>query len=234
MSIRVIGVGEYVYSDFQELRSNLLYGGVTYEEHIASASDIKVHDSDNMAIIIALDNYNVAVDIARLFYQRGVLTIGLSDKKIEENGCFDAQHLYRSYNICGIVDALIRPIVIPSQNSFDFNDISAAMKDAGNYTTFFAYDESIDNLINKIKFQKSHLCMEHFKSACISLYFNPASTIAKDEIAKVKGLFDIMPADCNTVFGFYHDSTLKPNSFELSIIITGIPMNGFYFKMGKS
>lgn len=228
MNIRVIGVGEYVYSDLQGLRSNLLYGGVTYEEYIASASDIEVNDSDNMAIIIALDNYDVAVEIARCFYQRDVLTIGLSDKKFEENGCFDAQHLYRSYNICGIVDSLIRPIVTPSIISFDFNDVHAAMKDAGNYVTLSAYDKNIDSLINKIKSQKSHLCMDHFKSACISLYFNPASTIAKNEIAKIKGFLDIMPIECYTVFGVHSDYTLEPNSFELSMILAGFSRDGFY------
>lgn len=228
MNIRIISVGESADIYSQDFRS-MSYAGVTYEEHIASASEIEVRDSDIMAIIIALDNYDVAIEVARCFYHRSVLTIGLSDKKFEEKGCFDAQHLYRSYNICGIVDALIKPIVTPALNSFDFNDVRVALKDAGNYTALFAHDENIDNLINKLKFQKSNLCLDNFKSACISLYFNPVSTIATDEIAKVKGLFDIMPADCNTVFGFHHDSTLKPNSFELSIIITGIPMNGFYF-----
>lgn len=233
MNIRIISIGEYVDRDFQELRS-MSYPWVTYEGHIASVSEIEMHDSDMMAIIIALDNYDVAVEIARSFYQTGVLTVVLSDKKFEEKGCFDAQHLYRSYNICGIVEALIRPIVTPSLNSFDFNDVHAALKDVGNYTTLFAHDENIDNLINKIKFQKSYLCLEHFKSVCINLYFNPASTIAKDEIAKVKGLLDIMPVECNTVVGFHHDSTLEPDSVEISIIIAGIPMNGFYFKRGKS
>lgn len=228
MSIRIISVGESADIYSQDFRS-MSYAGVTYEEHIASASEIEVHDSDMMAIIIALDNYDVAIEIARRFYLRSVLTIGLSDKKFEAKSCFDAQHLYRSYNICGIVDALIRPIVTPTLNSFDFNDVRVALKDAGNYTTLFAYDENIDNLINKIKFQKSHLCLDNFRSACINFYFNPASTIAKDEIVKVKSLFNIMPVECNTVFGFHHDSTLQPDSFELSIIMAGIHMNGFYF-----
>lgn len=233
MNIRIISVGESADIYSQDLHS-MSYAGVTYEEHIASASEIEVRDSDMMAIIIALDNYDVAIEIARRFYHRGVLTIGLSDKKFEEHGCFDSQHLYRSYNICGIVDALIRPIVTPTLNSFDFNDIRIALKNAGNYTTLYAHDENIDNLINKIKFQKSYLCLEHFKSVCVNLYFNPTSAIGKDEIAKVKGLLDIMPVECNTIVGFHHDSTLEPDSVEISIIITGIPMNGFYFKMGKS
>lgn len=227
MGIRVISVGEYADIYSQDFRS-MSYAGVTYEGNITSATEIEVYDSDRMAIIVALDNYDIAIRIARRFYQRSVLTIGLSDNIIEENGCFDAQHLYRSYNICGIVEALIRPIVTPSLNSFDFNDIRAALKDAGNYTTLFAYDDNADNLINKIKFKKSYLCLNNFKSACINLYFNPTSTIAKDEIAKVKGLLDIMPVDCNTVFGLHHDSTLEPDSLELSMIIAGISSNKFY------
>lgn len=233
MDIRVIGVGEYGDRDFQELRS-MPYPEVTYEGHIASVSEIEVHESDMVAIIIALDNYDVAVEIARRFYQRGVLTVILSDKKFEEKGCFDAQHVYRSYNVVTIVETLIRPMATQCLNSFGFNDIRIALKNAGNYTTLFAHDENIDNLINKIKFQKSYLCLEHFKSVCINLYFNPASTIAKDEIAKVKGLLDIMPVECNTVVGFHHDSTLEPDSVEISVIMAGIPMSGFYFKASKS
>lgn len=37
-----------------------------------------------MAIIIALDNYDVAVEIARRFYQTGVLTVILSDKNLKK------------------------------------------------------------------------------------------------------------------------------------------------------
>lgn len=230
MSIRIIGIGEYTEGDIDVLRCDR-YSSVSYET-IYNVEDLELHDTDKLAIVLAYDHFDLAVEVASTFYQKGVLTLGLFSEIIMESGCFDAQTLYNGFGLNSIIDSITLPIIHPDLISFDINDIYSVLRDSRLFSTWYEYADNMDTLVRKCKDYLNRIDLSKIERACFNLYPTQPMDLKPDNMEKLKEVVDLIPVECQSILGISQitDMDYTDSGFSvigLSLILSGKDMEMF-------
>lgn len=220
VSFRVIGVGEGVTDVIEKVKS-FGYDCVGCQV-IDSADDCFPTDEDQMTIIVAKDNEDVANAIAKTFHDAGVLTIGLLYDA--DHSCYDSVNIEADFkDFPDIIKTLLQPIVTHGMICFDYHDLSRILRDSAFFKSFSEEAEDIEAAVADI--QKS-LDENNFKNAenlSFHLYWSrdrqPA--VLAGELQHLTNLISSLPETINAIWSVNVDDAVPADKIRLSIILSG-------------
>lgn len=227
MKYRVISVSAEPKSTGLDLYE--WFSGVT-DEATLDPAEIKVDETDLMAVVLAQDNYDKAIELGHKLCHAGVLTLGVFPEYIETHGCFDAQAINDGKSTLGIVRALTAPAIYSGPINFDFNDINETLKKSGRFHARFVYGSDVDSLIAIVADKFNQIDLSKVESVCINLYGELQSEFKNDATDKIKALISMMPGESSVHFGvhplpdsftYIPDEMKHEMSFGISFILAG-------------
>ena len=219
-SFRVIGVGTGIEEVINKVKS-LGLDGVSAE--IAEYPyECIPNDEDKLAIIVFTDLEETANRIANTFHDAGVLTIGFSEDA--NPSCYDSIMLCESRNeYVEIIKALLKSIVSPGLINYDFNDLSATLRDSEYFMVKSTSGSGVKEATEKLKGVFNELDLNCVDYISIHLYFNPnrSRPIAMNEMTSLSGLMSALPATVSAIWSLNHDEKLTGDKVRLSVILAG-------------
>lgn len=220
VSFRVIGIGTGATDVIEKVKS---FGYDCVGCHVIDSADECIPtDEDQMAIIVAKDNEDVANTIAKTFHDAGVLTIGFLNNAAAE--CYDSIAIdARSNDVPSIVKNLLEPIVKPGLINYDFHDLSTELRDSGYFKTLTAESENMENVVVQIKkfLAESNVKNAEYLSAHIYLNREKRFEIKMDDMAHLSNMLSSLPESVNAMWSVNYDDTLPDDKIRLSIILSG-------------
>lgn len=220
VSFRVIGIGTAT-TDIIEKVESFGYDCVGCQV-VDSADDCIPTDEDQMAIIVARDNEDVANAIAKTFHHAGALTIGFLNNAAAE--CYDSIAIEARFNdVPYIVKDLLEPIVKPGLLNFDFHDLSTELRDSGYFKTFTAEAENVENAVVQIQKFLTESNVKNSEYLSAHIYFNREKRfeIKMDDMAHFSNMFSSLPESVNAVWSVNFDDCMPNDTIRLSIFLSG-------------
>lgn len=220
VSFRVIGVGNGAADVIEKMKS-FGYDCVGCQV-VDSADDCIPTDEDQMAIIVAKDNEDVANAIAKTFHDAGVLTIGLPYDA--DHSCYDSVNIDAHFNdFPDIIMTLLQPIVTSGILNFDFNDLRTELCDSGFFKTLTVETENVGNAVSEIQKSWDVNNIVGAEYVSVHVYFNrkKRSEIKMGDMAHLTKMISILPESINATWSVNYDNTLPDDKIRLSIILSG-------------
>lgn len=219
-SFKVIGIGNSVSDIIEKVKS---FGYDCVSCFIANTpSDCTPMDNDEMVIIVARDNEDVANAIAKAYHDAGVLTIGLVYEP--NTACYDSVATDSRYeDFPEKINTLLQPIVTQGYICFDFNDLCTILHDSGSFKTLTSEGKNIEEAVNNMKKELSKVPAQHIESLSAHLYFNrekqPHITMA--DMKHLSDMISSLPESINVIWSVNFDDTLPDDLISFTIIISG-------------
>lgn len=220
VSFRVIGVGTGVADVIEKVKS-FGYDCVGCQV-VDSADDCLPTDVDQMAIIVAKGNEDVANSIAKTFHDAGALTIGFLNNAASE--CYDSIAIDVRFNdVPYIVKDLLEPIVKPGIISYDFHDLSTELRDSGYFKTLTAESKNMENVVVQIQKFLDEINVKNAEYLSAHIYFNREKRpeIKMDDMAHLSNMFSSLPESMNAVWSVNYDDDMSMDTIRLSIFLSG-------------
>lgn len=220
VSFRVIGVGAGTTDIIEKVKS-FSYDCVGCQV-VNSAAECIPTDEDQMVIIVARDNEDVANAIAKTFYDAGVLTIGLLYDA--DHSCYDSVNIDAHFNdFPDIIMTLLQPIVTSGILNFDFNDLRTELRDSRFFKTLTAEAENVENAVVQIQKYLTGNDVKNVEYLSTHIYFNreKKSEIKMDDMAHLSNMFSSLPESVNAVWSVNFDDVMPTDTIRLSIILSG-------------
>lgn len=220
VSFKVIGIGNSV-SDIIEKVTSFGYDCVSC--FIANTpSDCIPMDNDEMVIIVARDNEDVANAIAKTYHEAGVLTIGLVHNA--DLSCYDSIVADKSFECFPeVIKCLLQPIVTQGFICYDFNDLCHTLRDSQFFKTLAAEGKSVEEAVNNMKDKLAKIPVQHIEALSAHLLFkherHPAVTMA--DIKHLSDLISSLPESIDVIWSVNFDDTLPDDLISFTIIISG-------------
>ncbi len=220
VSFRVIGVGTDTAGIIEKVKS-FGYDCVGCIV-VQSPGDCIPVDEDQMAIIVAHDNEDMANAIAKTYHDAGVLTIGLLYDA--DHSCYDSVNIDAHFNdFPDIIMTLLQPIVTSGILNFDFNDLRTELRDSGFFKTLTAEAENVENAVGQIQKFLTESNVGNIECLSAHIYFNreKKSEIKMDDMAYLSNMFSSLPESVNAVWSVNFDDSMPNDTIRLSIILSG-------------
>lgn len=220
VSFRVIGIGPGATDIIEKVKS-FGYDCVGCQV-VDSADDCLPTDVDQMAIIVAKGNEDVANSIAKTFHDAGALTIGFLNNAASE--CYDSIAIDARFNaVPYIVKDLLEPIVKPGIISYDFHDLSTELRDSGYFKTLTAESKNMENVVVQIQKFLDEINVKNAEYLSAHIYFNREKRpeIKMDDMAHLSNMFSNLPESVNAVWSVNYDDDMSTDTIRLSIFLSG-------------
>lgn len=218
--IRVIGIGKATEKIIDTINS-YKYDGVSCSV-ICNPSEYIPADTDRMAIIVALDNEELANSIAKTYHSAGVLTLGLL--KNADKNCYDSVLTESSVNCYpGIVKNLLQPIVTYGYINFDFNDLHTNIKDSSSFNTLTVNGKSIEDAAKNLCKGLDNIAVQNLDSLSLHIYFNRKrrANIKMENMVHLSNMIPSLPESLNVIWSVNFDDTLPEDIIRLTVIMSG-------------
>lgn len=179
-------------------------------------------DEDQMVIIVARDNKDVANAMAKTFHDAGVLTIGLLYDA--DHSCYDSVNIDAHFNdFPDIIMTILQPIVTFGILNFDFNDLRTALRDSRFFKTLTAESENVENAVVQIQKFLTEIDVKNVEYLSAHIYFNreKKSEIKMDDMAHLSNMFSSLPESVNAVLSVNFDDAMPVDTIRLSILLSG-------------
>lgn len=224
VSFKVIGTGtradEVIREIIEEVKS-FGYDCIGYT--IAhSPSECIPTDEDKMAIIVAIDNEDVANAIAKTYHDAGVLTIGLVPDPIPS--FYDSVYSGKTFKyLPTAIKTLLQPIFTPSYVSYDFYDLNKQLRDSGFFKTLTVETENVAEAVTGIQKSLAEIDVNEVDYLSALLYYNKESghDIKMEDMAYLSNMLSSLPETVNAVWSVNFDDAMPADKIRLSIIISG-------------
>ena len=227
VSFRILGFGESLKSTIDKI-GNLGYEGVSAA--IASEDQLPTPtDEDKMVIILVYESIDMAISVAKSFYQAGSLTLIISTQPIDNNSKFcDAQTMVRSEDMLVPVKGILDILLGQGYINLDFNDVACVLRNSVFYkvvevTGIGKEEERIADAISKIEGTISTEEMSSVKNILISIIYN-RDIQPPVNVGEIKYLVDYishLPEEVNAIWGIFHDEKMPTDEVRLSVIVSG-------------
>lgn len=220
VSFRVIGVGAGAPDIIEKVKS-FGYDCVGCQV-VNSAAECIPTDEDQMVIIVARDNEDVANAIAKTFHDAGVLTIGLLYDA--DHSCYDSVNIDAHFNdFPDIIMTLLQPIVTSGILNFDFNDLRTELRDSRFFKTLTAESENVENAVVQIQKFLTEIDVRNVEYLSVHIYFNreKKSEIKMDDMAHLSNMFSSLPESVSAIWSVNFDDAMPTDRIRLSIILSG-------------
>lgn len=220
VSFRVIGVGTDTAGIIEKVKS-FGYDCVGCIV-VQSPGDCIPVDEDQMAIIVAHDNEDMANAIAKTYHDAGVLTIGLIDKAACD--CYDSIAVDAHFNdYPEIIKTLLQPIVTQGYITFDYHDLSMELRDSEHFKTLTVEAGNVETAIAEIQKSFDRDNVKGAEYISFHLYWSrdrqPAVTVG--ELKNITNLISSLPETVNAMWTVNFDDAMPADKIRLSIIISG-------------
>lgn len=185
-------------------------------------------DEDRMVIILADEFKDEAKDIAKSFYQAGVLTFIIATVPIIDATLFcDSQSISEIESMDRDVKAILDIIAKPGYICLDFNDISNILRNFGYFRVIETVGKEnglrVSDALSKIDEKLSRQEMALTEKIIMAIFFNrdmqPALTVG--EIEPLSDYLSNYPEETTTIWGIFHDDEMTTDEVRLSSIISG-------------
>ncbi len=219
-ALRVIGIGEATKEIIEEVKS---YEYDCVEASVVTEpSDCLPNDEDWMVIIVAKDHENQANNIARIFHNAGVLTLGFLDNA--DPDCFDSvvsEATCPEYS--GMIKEILQPIATQGFVDYSLHDLKSTLAGSKHFFITTATGHGTERVADAIDHIKSVLAShrtERIERISIFLYFKRDDT-QKLVIRELTALSDFLSEsgeNVDIIWATYPDETIKDHEIKISMI----------------
>lgn len=224
VSFRVFGIGESCKSIINKIDA-LGYDGV-------SATVINIEqlpsptEEDRMAIFLTPTSSKRIHEIAKSFYDAGVLTlIVTSDDGEWQQDSFDSIIVAQSSQWRNIVKSLLDPIFLYGQICYDFNDLCTTLKGTRRFAIADSTGGGVDRFKNAVANLSSQLdtIISGIERISLIIYFNPDINppVVMSEIKVLSDYIQTMPEQVELIWAIFHDNRMDCNLIRISAIYSG-------------
>lgn len=217
---RVIGIGEATKDIIEEVKS-YEYDGVEASV-VTEPSECLPMDEDRMVIIVAKDRENQANNIAKIFHNAGVLTLGFLDNANPD--CFDcvvSEATCPEYS--GMIKEILQPIATHGIVDYGLCDLKSTLAGSKHFFITTATGHGTERVADAIDHIKSVLAShrsERIERISIFLYFKRDDT-QKLVIRELTALSDFLSEsgeNVDIIWATYPDETIKDHEIKISMI----------------
>lgn len=226
VSFRVICVGEELSGVFRSIFS-MGFDGVLVQSTTMFPNPTP-SEEDKMVILLTKGRSPLFENIAKSFYQAGVLTLIISTELIEtkETIC-DAQTVSSIESMYSIVKGLLNPLLKPCLIAYDFHDMYVTLHNAGSFKMIESSSEliknRIDDAISKFSTKTGSDIISHVENATIIIYYNRNTTepLSVSEFNPLTDYLTKMPEDISVIWAVIYDDDMPTNEVRLEAILSG-------------
>ncbi len=221
-----MGIGDNIKPIISKI-GTLEYEGISASV-ISQDESVSPTDEDCMVIILADEHRDTATDIAKSFYQAGVLTLIISTAPIISTTSFcDSQSITDIESMYNDVKAILDIITKHGYICLDFNDISLTLRNSG----FFKIIETVGkedgsrvaDAISKIDRKFSNHEIASVERIITSIFFNRdmQPTLTMNEIKPLSDFLSNFSDEITSLWGIFHDENMTIGEVRLSTIVAG-------------
>lgn len=220
VSFKVIGVGSGTTGIIEKVKS-FDYDCVGCL--IANAStDCVPSDEDKMAIIVAKDNIEIANEIAKVYHDAGVLTIGLIPDA--DYSCYDSVATETSYvDFPETIKNLLLPVVSYGYICYDYNDLCTILRNSHSFSTLTANGRSVEEAVSNMQENLEKVAIQEVESMSAHIYFNRErrEKIKMENIVHLSDMISSLPDSIDVIWSVNFDDTLPEDLIKFTIIMSG-------------
>lgn len=179
-------------------------------------------DEDKMAIIVAKDNIETANEIAKTYYDAGVLTIGLVSEP--DYSCYDSVATEtNSVDFSETIKNLLLPLVSCGYICYDFNDLCTVLKDSHLFSTLTTNGRTVEDAVVSMKEQLENVALKDIESLTAHIYFNRErrDKIKVGDIEHLSNMISSLPESIDVIWSVNFDDTLPEDLIKFTIIMSG-------------
>lgn len=226
VSFRILGIGDNLKPVIEKIVARE-YEGVSAS--VVSKDELIVPtDEDRMVIILADECGETAKDIAKGFYQAGVLTLIITTAPIIDATSFcDSQSISEVESMYNDVKAILDILTRHGYICLDFSDISEILRNSGYFRVIETVGKEdgsrVADALSKIDKKLSGQEMALTEKIIIAIFFNrdirPAVTV--NEVKQLSDYVTGLPEKITTIWAIFHDGEMTTDEVRLSTIISG-------------
>lgn len=219
VSFKVIGVGTGATDIIEKVKS---FGYDCVGCILAETPGDCIPMDDDMVIIVARDNEEVANAIAKTYHEAGVLTIGLVtgadilcyDSIAIDTDCEDYPEIIR---------ILLAPIVTMGYICYDFNDLYTTLSHRRFFKALTTEGENVEEAVINMKKKLEKFPTKNIESLSAHLFFNRERkrAITMTDIIYLPEVISSLPESTNVSWSVNLDDTLPYDLIKFSVIMSG-------------
>lgn len=224
VSFRVICVGKEMSAVFRTIIS-FGFEGVSVQTTTMFPNPTPT-DEDKMVILLANGYSQQLENIAKSFYQAGVLTLIISTHDMENlQGVCDAMTVSNWESMPLIVKSLIDPLIKQGIICFDVNDLSMTLHNAQKFkivgTLSRTNENRIDVLVKNLDGLLEGYNLSEPENITIILYHNKKVNppLAMNELPPLSEFIGNFPEDVSVIWGLSFDNEMPTDEIRLDAII---------------
>lgn len=226
VSFRVICVGKEMSAVFRTIIS-FGFEGVSVQT-TTMFPDPRPTDENKMVILLANGYSQQLENIAKSFYQAGVLTLIISTHDMENlQGVCDAMTVSNWESMPLIVKSLIDPLIKQGIICFDVNDLSMTLHNAQKFkivsTLSRTNENRIDVLVKNLDGLLEGYNLSEQENITIILYHNKKVNppLAMNELRPLSEFIGNFPEDVSVIWGLSFDNEMPTDETRLDAIVAG-------------
>lgn len=220
VSFKVIGIGSATTDIIEEVKS---FGYDCVSCFVArDSADCVPTDEDKMVIIIARDNEDAANEVAKVYHDAGVLTIGLIFDA--DYSCYDSVATETSYvDFPETIKNLLLPVVSYGYICYDFNDLCTVLKNSHSFSTLTANGRSVEEAVSNMQEKLEKVAIQDIESLSAHIYFNRErrADIKMEDMVHFSNMISNLPETINVIWSVNFDDTLPEDLIKFTIIMSG-------------
>lgn len=220
VSFKVIGIGSGMTDIIENVTS---FGYECVSCLVANDStDCVPTDEDKMAIIVTKDNVDAANEIAKAYYDAGVLTIGLVPDA--DYSCYDSVATEtRSAAFLETIKNLLLPVATYGYICYDFNDLCTILKDSHSFSTLTTNGRTVEDAVVSMKEQLESVALKDIESLTAHIYFNRErrDKIKMEDMVHLSNMISNLPESIDVIWSVNFDDTLPEDVIKFTIIMSG-------------
>ncbi len=218
-TFRVIGVGQGVEEIIEKVKS-FGFDGVSMEI-VTPTQEVHPSDTDQLAVIIFIDNEDTANLIAKSFHQDGVLTLGLSEAA--DPSCFDSiLKGVKPAEYPDVVKAVLQIIFKNCLNSFDFYDLSNFLRNSGYFVVKKVIGKTLREATRKMQEELKDIDFHVIENLTFNIFLHSENMppIDMKEMRIFHEMLTALPDTINVAWAIHFDDELSDDQIGLISILT--------------
>lgn len=226
MSFRVICVGKELSGVYRSIISMGLEG--VSVQTTTMFPEPTPTDENKMVILLANGDSKLLRDIARSFYQAGVLTLIVSTVPVDNlNGVCDSMTVTNLETMVFVVKGILEPINHPGMLTYDFNDLCDTLHDTHKFKVFSAMGSNegdrIKELVDILMVDLNDNVQKETEFVSLMLYFNKDVNppLKMSELTPLPEFINHFPMEISAFWALSYDNEMQNDKIRLNVIVAG-------------